>query len=56
MDCSFGSRARGLRRIELAEPDFPERFVMIPLTRFPGFVWMIAAGIALPNAMPQAIP
>lgn len=23
---------------------------LIPLTRFPGFVWMIAAGFALPNA------
>lgn len=29
---------------------------LIPLTRFPGFVWMIAAGIALPNTVPQAIP
>jgi len=35
---------------------FPSALFLIPLTRFPGFVWMIAAGIALPNTVPQAIP
>lgn len=29
---------------------FPLAMFLIPLTRFPGFVWMIAVGFALPNA------
>ena len=29
---------------------FPKALPLIPLTRFPGFVWMIAAGFALPNS------
>jgi hypothetical protein len=28
---------------------FPRALFLIPLTRFPGFVWLIAAGFALPN-------
>jgi hypothetical protein len=27
---------------------------LIPLTRFPGFIWMIAVGFALPSSLPQA--
>jgi hypothetical protein len=30
---------------------FPEALFLIPLTRFPGFVWMIAAGFALPRTI-----
>lgn len=30
---------------------FPKALPLIPLTRFPGFVWMIAAGFALPGAI-----
>jgi len=26
---------------------------LIPLTRFPGFIWMIAVGFALPSSLPQ---
>jgi hypothetical protein len=29
---------------------FPQLLFLIPLTRFPGFVWLIAAGVALPKA------
>lgn len=29
---------------------FPQALFFIPLTRFPGFVWMIAVGFALPTA------
>jgi hypothetical protein len=32
---------------------FPQALFLIPLTRFPGFVWMIAMGFALPTAIPQ---
>jgi hypothetical protein len=28
---------------------FPQALFLIPLTRFPAFLWLIAAGIALPN-------
>jgi hypothetical protein len=28
---------------------FPKVIYLIPLTRFPGYVWLIAAGFALPN-------
>jgi hypothetical protein len=27
----------------------PAALPLVPLTRFPGFVWMIAVGFALPN-------
>jgi len=27
---------------------------LIPLTRFPGFIWMIAVGFALPSSLPRA--
>jgi len=30
---------------------FPRALLLIPLTRFPGFVWLIAAGFALPNTV-----
>ena len=30
--------------------EFPRAVFLIPLTRFPGFVWMIAVGFALPVA------
>jgi hypothetical protein len=29
---------------------FPKALSLIPLTRFPGFVWMIVTGFALPSA------
>jgi hypothetical protein len=29
----------------------PQALFLIPLTRFPGFVWMIAAGFALPSSI-----
>ncbi len=29
----------------------PGALFLIPLTRFPGFVWLIATGIALPNTI-----
>jgi hypothetical protein len=32
---------------------FPKALPLIPLTRFPGFVWMIAVGFALPTALSE---
>ena len=31
--------------------EFPQALPLIPLTRFPGFVWMIAMGFALPRSV-----
>jgi hypothetical protein len=28
--------------------EFPKALFLVPLTRFPGFAWIIAAGFALP--------
>jgi len=32
---------------------FPKLLFLIPLTRFPGFIWLIAAGFVLPNSRMQ---
>ena len=34
--------------------EFPSTVFLIPLTRFPGFVWMIAVGFALPATTKRA--
>jgi hypothetical protein len=34
--------------------EFPATVLLIPLTRFPGFVWMIAVGFALPATTKRA--
>jgi len=36
--------------------ELPGTLFFIPLTRFPGFVWMIAVGFALPATVTRAIP
>ena len=33
---------------------FPQLLFLIPLTRFPGFIWIIAVGFALPKSRPSA--
>jgi hypothetical protein len=33
---------------------FPKALLLIPLTRFPGFAWLIATGILLPSARERA--
>jgi hypothetical protein len=35
---------------------FPKALFLIPLTRFPGFVWIIAAGFALPSKLAVGKP
>jgi hypothetical protein len=32
---------------------FPQALFLVPLTRFPSFIWLIAAGFALPNVKRQ---
>jgi hypothetical protein len=36
--------------------EFPSAVFLIPLTRFPGFVWMIALGFSLPATTERAMP
>ena len=33
----------------------PKTLLLIPLTRFPGFVWLIGAGFALPRSKPNEV-
>jgi hypothetical protein len=33
----------------------PKVLMLIPLTRFPGFVWLIAAGFALPKTRKRVV-
>ena len=33
---------------------FPKALLLIPLARFPGFAWLIAAGFALPSSRERA--
>lgn len=35
--------------------ELPAALPLIPLTRFPGFIWMIAMGFALPSTKPRAV-
>lgn len=34
---------------------FPKLLLLIPLTRFPGFIWLMAAGFVLPKAIVQNV-
>jgi hypothetical protein len=34
----------------------PEALPLVPLTRFPGFVWLVAMGLALPGSIENAVP
>ena len=34
----------------------PKALFLVPLTRFPGFVWLIAAGFALPTTIERSAP
>jgi hypothetical protein len=34
----------------------PQALLLIPLTRFPGFIWLIAAGFALPKTIASKTP
>jgi hypothetical protein len=36
--------------------EFPSALFLVPLTRFPGFVWIIAVGFALPNMAQSTVP
>jgi hypothetical protein len=35
---------------------FPQALFLIPLVRFPGFIWLIATGFMLPKAVTQPLP
>jgi hypothetical protein len=44
----LGLALAGCGELSWLNLEFPSTVLLIPLTRFPGFVWMIAVGFALP--------
>ncbi|WP_260741409.1 hypothetical protein [Tunturiibacter lichenicola] len=46
--CIFGLVLAVCGELSWLNLEFPKALFLIPLTRFPGFIWMIAAGFALP--------
>src|SRR5882757_8265395 len=45
----FGLALAVVGELSVLSMVIPKALFLIPLTRFPGFVWLIAAGFALPN-------
>jgi hypothetical protein len=50
----FGIAVALIGELSWFEILFPKALPLIPLTRFPGFVWMIAVGFSLPNTIERA--
>ena len=46
--CVFGLVLAVFGELSWLNLEFPKALFLIPLTRFPGFIWMIAAGFVLP--------
>jgi hypothetical protein len=46
--CVFGFFLAACGEVSWLNLELPQALFLIPLTRFPGFIWMIAAGFALP--------
>jgi hypothetical protein len=44
----------GIGELSWLNFEFPQALPLVPLTRFPGFVWMIAIGFALPASLRRA--
>jgi hypothetical protein len=47
----FGLALAACGELSWLSLEFPSALFLVPLTRFPGFVWMIAVGFALPKTM-----
>ena len=54
MDRRVGDCDCDLRRTELVYLMIPGALPLVPLARFPGFVWLIAIGFALPTSVSNA--
>lgn len=50
----FGVLIAAIGELSWLDILFPKALPLIPLTRFPGFVWLIVAGFSLPNRSPGA--
>ncbi len=50
----FGVVVAAIGELSWLDILFPQALPLIPLTRFPGFVWLIAAGFSLPNTRERA--
>ena len=47
--CVFGFVLAVCGELSWLNLEFPKALFLIPITRFPGFIWMIAVGFALPT-------
>ena len=50
----FGIMVAVISELSWLDILFPQTLPLIPLTRFPGFVWMILAGLSLPKTIERA--
>ena len=48
---AFGLVLAVIGELSVLSMVIPQALFLIPLTRFPGFIWLIAAGFALPRAV-----
>jgi hypothetical protein len=55
-DVGKGPGSGGRWGIELVPSQHPQMLFLIPLGRFPGFVWLIAVGFLLPKTRPSRPP
>jgi hypothetical protein len=51
--CVFGLMLAVVGELSTLSLMFPAAIPLIPLTRFPGFIWLILAGFGLPNRRPN---
>jgi hypothetical protein len=47
---AFGLVVAGIGELSVLSLVIPQALFLIPLTRFPGFIWLIAAGFTLPSS------
>jgi hypothetical protein len=48
---AFGLALALIGELSFLSMVIPQALFLIPLTRFPGFIWLIAAGFALPRTV-----
>jgi hypothetical protein len=50
----FGLIVAAIGELSWLNIEFPHALPLVPLTRFPGFVWIIAVGFAVPASLPRS--
>ncbi len=49
----FGLILAAIGELSWLNFEFPQALPLVPLTRFPGFIWIIAVGFALRSSLPR---